>query len=200
MLLNCIPIRYRLPRDAELKALWIKSIQEANGDNYSGAGLICSQHFSPESIQIVEGNRVKLMENAVPTEFWVDCIDVMEDYDQDVEIQRLNDSITEMKLEFEEKEAKMRNKITELTVIQVQQSAKIENLEKQLQIKKLEKRELEQHLEKEKASAQVKVIFFNFFTFRTAMFFFAQFGACKRNFYRFFIIVFNFYHFFRIKT
>lgn len=77
----------RLPRDAELKEHWIKSIQEANGDDYSGSGVICSQHFLPEYIQIVEGSNAKLMKNAVPS----DCIEVMENHDQDVEIQRLND-------------------------------------------------------------------------------------------------------------
>lgn len=61
-----------------MKSKWIETIRKANNDDYSGNGFVCNQHFLPEQIEIKK-NKAKLSKDAFPTEFWVECIDIIEE-------------------------------------------------------------------------------------------------------------------------
>lgn len=66
-----------------------------------------------------------LSRDAIPTEFWVDCIEVDEYFDLVTENERLNASIAKMKLDSEEVVTQMQNKIDRLTA---QQAAEMDAL------------------------------------------------------------------------
>lgn len=73
---------FRVPKKNEKwRNEWVSAIKEANNDKSDsniGVANVCSEHFLPECIQITK-TTVKLVENSLPTEFWIDVIENEED-------------------------------------------------------------------------------------------------------------------------
>lgn len=100
---------------------------------------MCSLHFPPEQIQ-TNKSRSRLLHNTIPTEFWVECIDVVENHDENTKCEhscaeshrkkmlreRLNNEIREHKLNDTIKHQS--NKIDDLNTKLAQKTAVVDKL------------------------------------------------------------------------
>lgn len=150
-------IFYRIPT-SELKQKWIEAIRNANADDYSGSGYICNNHFLPNQIRVHGNNRVQLASDAIPTEFWVDCIEVDDNFhdlndELKIEIGRQNTIIAKMKIDL----INLQKKYDRLTVIKSEQAVEIEFIKNASIRLSQEKMKVEEDLNRFKQSIYVKV-------------------------------------------
>lgn len=121
----------RVPNDENWRKEWISAIKEANNDNSgddSGVGLICSEHFLAESIKITK-TKIQLVEKSIPTEFWVDCIDIS---DENIEENQMEDNSAANMLKYildcEIREIQLKEKIEQLQKVIDNQAEQISSL------------------------------------------------------------------------
>lgn len=86
-----------------MRELWIKNINEANGDPGNKAPFgkfVCDSHFEEQYLQ-KRNQRYFLDKKAVPTLFWVDCLEM--DEEMAMQCDKCNESEQELKNVQEQK-------------------------------------------------------------------------------------------------
>lgn len=93
---------FRIPsKNIDLKKKWVKNISEANNEAYLGNGLVCIRHFTEDQIKFKK-DKPELVDQAIPTEFFVELIeaDECDDIDENHATEEKNENVEEESMKF----------------------------------------------------------------------------------------------------
>lgn len=167
-------LQFRWPSDPETKQKWIDSIRDANNSECTGteSQYVCSLHFPEEAIESNNGKN-RLVNGAVPTEFWVeiletfdgvtDCDDTSEsDTDLQMKYNDLRQSSLKQQMDFNVREASLQKKNHDLERTVRMQSQEISALKKSLNGSQMLIEQLKTKLVEAETSTNIKVNIYGF--------------------------------------